>query len=119
MARRKNEDEQPRRRRPPARTPRARENQLISLAYDRVEDRMRTGEASAQEYSHFLKAGSTREYLEQERIAMQSQLDRAKIEQMAALERRESLFKDAIRAMKSYQGEEPLPEDDDDDYYDD
>lgn len=118
MARRKEEDPTPRRRRPPARTPRARENQLISLAYDRVEERIRNGEASAQEYTHFLKMGSSREKLEQERIAMQSQLDRARIESMEAMERREELFGKAIRAMRSYQGEEPDPEDEDD-YYDD
>lgn len=118
MARRKEEDAQPRRRRPPARSPRAAENRLISLAYEKVEDRIRNGEASAQEYTHFLKMGSSREKLEQERISMQSQLDRERIESMRALERREELFGAAIKAMRSYQGQEPEPEDEDD-YYDD
>lgn len=118
MARRKEEDDTPRRRRPPARTQRARENQLISLAYDRVEERLTRGEASAQEYSHFLKAGSSREKLEQARIEMQSRLDQARIDSMEAMERREQMFGEAIRAMRSYQGEEPMP-DEEDDFYDD
>lgn len=110
------DDEQPRRRRPPARTMRARENQIISLAYDRVEARIERGEASAQEYTHFLKMGSSREKLEQARIAMETEVGRSKIEMMKSMEQRERLFKDAIRAMRSYQGAPPEDEEEDDGY---
>lgn len=50
----------------PALTPEARENQLISLAVDLVEQRLLDGTASAQEVTHFLKLGSMREKLERE-----------------------------------------------------
>ena len=39
----------------PALTPEARENQLISLATDLVEQRLLDGSASSQETRHFLK----------------------------------------------------------------
>ena len=118
MARRGEDDETPRRRRAPARTQRARENQLIALAYDRVEERLQRGEASAQEYTHFLKMGSSRERLEQQRIAMETEVGRAKIEMMESMEKRQALFEDAIKAMRSYQGAPP-GDDEEDDGYDD
>ena len=52
----------------PALTPEARENQLISIAYDLVEKRLLEGTASSQETTHFLKLGSTKERKEKENI---------------------------------------------------
>ena len=48
----------------PALTPEARENQLISLAIDLVEQRLIDGTASAQETTHFLKLASRKAKLE-------------------------------------------------------
>ena len=42
----------------PALTPEARENQMIALAVDLVEQRLLDGTASSQETTHFLKLGS-------------------------------------------------------------
>ena len=42
-------------RRPPARTPEARENQMISLAIDLAEKQLQKGTASSQVITHYLK----------------------------------------------------------------
>lgn len=100
----------PRRR---ATTPEGRENQLISLAIDRAEQQLRDGTASAQVITHYLKLGSTRERLEQERLAAEVELQQAKVQAMAATSRIEELIGDALRAFKSYSGA-PEPEEFDD-----
>lgn len=115
VARRRSNDEPPRSPRPPATTPKAREDQMVSLAYDLAEKRMEAGTASAQEVTHFLKLGSSREYLEQERLRNENALTQAKIELMASQKRQEELIADALNAMRGYQGIES-PQDDD---YDD
>ena len=86
-------------------TPEARENQLISLAVDLAERQLREGNASAQVISHYLKASSSREYLEQQRLRMEIELQQAKIEQMASMVRIEDLYEKAIGAMRNYQGD--------------
>lgn len=100
-------------RRPPATTPEARENQLIAKAYDLAEKQIEQGTASAQVISHFLKRGSSREKLEEKRLAMENELTAAKIEAMAAQQRIEELYSEALAAMSSYRGES-TPELDDD-----
>lgn len=94
----------PQRRRRPATTPEAREQQLIALAVDTVEERMRTGKASAQEYVHFLKLATEREQLEREKLRNENQLRLAQIDQMASNARLEETYKNALEAMRSYQG---------------
>lgn len=96
----------------PATTPEGRENQLVSLAVDLAERQLREGTASAQVISHFLKLGSTREELEQERLRHENELTRVKIESLASAQRTEELYKQALQAMRSYAGQDPLPEDD-------
>jgi len=99
-------------RRPPATTPEARENQLISLAHDLAEEQIRAGTASAQVMTHFLKLGSSREKLEQYRIAQDNMLTAARIKDIEAKASIEALYKDALAAMSSYQGREPTKESD-------
>jgi len=103
-------------RRPPATTPEGRENQLISLAVDLAEKQILDGTASAQVISHFLKLGSTRERLEQQRLVQEVKLTQAKIEAMASAGRIEELYTEAIAAMRSYGGK--LSRSDFDDYDD-
>lgn len=93
----------PSRRTAPATTPEGRENQLVSLAHDLVEQRLRDGTASATETVHFLKLGSTRERLEQERLGAEVKLQLAKIESLGSQARMEELTAKAINAMRSYQ----------------
>lgn len=103
-------------RRPPATTPEARENQLIAKAVDLAEKQLVDGSASAQVISHYLKLGSSREKLEQERLSEEIELQKAKREAMASAVRVEELYGAAIAAMRSYAGQEPLPTPEQDDY---
>lgn len=88
----------------PAETLEGRENQLISLATDLAERQMIDGSASAQVITHFLKLGTTREQLEQERLHRENLLLSAKVEQIASQQRIEELYGEALRAMKQYSG---------------
>jgi hypothetical protein len=101
----------------PAMTPEGRENQLISLAYDRAEKQMREGTASSQVITHFLKMGSTREKLEQQRLQHENLLLSAKRDQIASSGRMEELYSEAIKVMKVYSGQEPVRDDADEDVY--
>lgn len=102
-------------RRPPATTPEARENQLIAAAVDLAEKQILKGTASSQVVTHYLKLGSSREKLEQERLAKENELLTAKAEAMASQKRVEELYEGAIAAMRSYAGHEPVDQDDYDD----
>lgn len=112
MAPRKRENPAQTRRRPPATTPEARENQLISAAVELAEKQIRNGTASSQIITHYLKMGSSREKLEQERIAHENALLQVKKEAMESAKRVEDLYKTALDAMRSYAGQDPLPMDD-------
>jgi hypothetical protein len=95
----------PRRR---AKTPELREQQLSAAAYDLAEQQIYAGTASAQVITHFLKAGSSRDHLEKERIRGEVELQKAKMEQMASSARIEELYIGAMNAMRSYQGQPPI-----------
>ena len=94
------------RRRAPAQTPEARENQMIALAMDRVEDRMLNGKASAQEYIYFLKIASTKSQLELEKLRNENELLKAKADALESAKKTEELYRDAIKAMRAYSGAE-------------
>lgn len=117
MASRRVNDNKPKTsRRPPATTPEAQENRLISKAVSLAERQLEDGSASAQVVTHFLKLGSSREKLEQERLALESSLLEAKREAMASAARVEELYGEAIAAMRRYNGQDPIePVDDFDD----
>lgn len=82
----------------------ARENQLINLAMNTAEERMRNGTASSQEIVHFLKLGSSLVQLQKKEIAQRVELDKAKIKAYESAEEYKKLYEDAIAAMRSYQG---------------
>ena len=98
---------------PPARTPEARENQLISLAVDLAEKQLREGTASAQVITHYLRLGTTRERVEREILEEQKKLLEAKTESLQSQKRTEELYKKALDAMRVYSGggstDEDLP----------
>jgi hypothetical protein len=96
----------------PATTPEGRETQLVSLAYDLVEKRIREGTATSQETTHFLKLGSSREQLEQQRLRYENQLTETKIAALESQKRVEELYRNALDAMRTYSGQEPLDRDD-------
>ena len=99
--------------RPAATTLDGREQQLVALAVDEAERQIRAGTASAQVVTHFLKLGSTREKLEQERIAHENELLVAKREALASQARVEELYSKALGAMRQYSGQDPIGEYDD------
>lgn len=90
----------------PATTPTGRENQLISLAIDLAERQLSNGTAAAQVITHYLKLGSTRERLEQEKIHRENLLLSAKIDAIASGKKVEELYELALKAMKMYSGQE-------------
>ena len=92
------------RRRPPATTPEARENQMISAAIDLAEKQLLEGTASSQVITHFLKLGSTKERIENEIRAEQKKLVVAKTESIQSAKRIEELYTEALSAMKTYSG---------------
>lgn len=97
-------------RRQPAVTEEGRENQLVSLAIDLAEKQLEAGTASSQVITHYLKLGSTREKLEQERLHRENLLLDSKVEMMASAKRVDELYEAALNAMRSYAGraeEEP------------
>lgn len=88
----------------PADTPQGREAQLTSLAYDLVEQRLLDGTATAQETVFFLKAGSQREQLEQQKILNENLLLDARRYKMEQDARTEQLMSDALAAFRFYSG---------------
>lgn len=88
----------------PALTPEGRENQMISLAVDLVEQRLRDGTASAQETVHFLKLASRKAKLEAERAELENELIKAKTQAIHDQADLKILYKEAIDAMRRYSG---------------
>lgn len=93
------------RKRRPALTPEARENQLISLAVDLAEQQLIDGTASSQVITHYLKLGSTKEKLEKQILEEQRKLLEAKTEALQSAKRVEELYENALNAMRSYSGQ--------------
>ena len=91
---------------PPAMSLEARENQLIALAYDVAEERLRNGTATSQEVTHFLKLGSTKDRIEKEIMEKQKILITAKTEALQSQRRLEELFSDAMEAFRKYSGDD-------------
>lgn len=93
-----------------ASTPDERESQMIDLADRLAEKQLREGTASAQVITHYLKLGSSRERLEQDKLVLETELVKAKTEAIASQAKTEELFANAIKAMRAYQGEGSTPE---------
>ncbi len=89
----------------PALTPEARENQMISLAMDLVERRLIEGTASSQETTYFLKRGSAKEQLEMDRLREENKLLKAKTKALESSEEIKTLYENAIRAFRNYNGQ--------------
>lgn len=102
---------------PPALTLAGREAQLIAASYDLAEKRILEGTASSQEVTHFLKAGSSKTQLEITKLREENELLRAKTKSLEAQVNNEALLEKALRAFRSYRGEE-VDEGEDDEYQD-
>lgn len=91
-------------RRAPATTPEARENQITNAAYNLAEQQILAGTASSQVITHFLKAGSMRNRAEMDKLKQENELMKAKIEALENGTASEEMYKAALNAMRSYQG---------------
>ncbi len=89
----------------PARSPEARENQMISLAIDLAEKQLMEGTASSQVITHFLKLGSTKEKIEKEILEKQKELISAKTESLQSAKRMEEMYEKAMVAIREYRGD--------------
>lgn len=97
-----------------AQTPEERENYLISLALDRVEERMLNGTASGQEYVQFIRMASSKARAENEKLKLELDLVRAKTDNLRLQQRNEELYFNALAAFKRYSG---ANDDDEEDIY--
>lgn len=88
----------------PATTPEGRENQMIALAMDLAEKRLRDGTASNQLIVEFVKRGATKTLLEKEIMEEQKEMLKAKTEQLKMAKNIEELYSKALKAMQSYSG---------------
>lgn len=93
------------RKRRPALTPEARENQMISLAVDLAEKQLQEGTASSQVITHFLKLATAKERIEREILEKQKDLITAKTEALQSAKRVEELYTNALNAMRNYSGQ--------------
>jgi len=98
----------------PARTPEARQNQLISMAYDLAEERLRNGTASSAEIVQLMKWGSQKERQELELTKKKMELMQAKTEALQSAKHIEELYGEAIAAFRRYNGVFDEGEEDDD-----
>ena len=94
------------RRRSPALTPEARENQLIAAATNLAEKQILEGTASSQVITHYLRLGSTKARLENEKLRTENQLLEAKIEDLQSKKQSQELYAQALAAMRAYSGQE-------------
>jgi hypothetical protein len=98
--------------RAPAKSIEARENQLIAMANDLAEKQIAAGTATSQVITHYLKLGSVRAQLEAEQLRKQNELLEAKIEALKSAKRTEELIEEALAAMRSYTGKEETYDED-------
>jgi hypothetical protein len=106
MASKRKDNSESKSTRPPSTTLEGRENQMISLAVDLAEKQLREGTASAQVINHYLRLGTTREKLEQQKLQKENELLQIRADAIASAARIEELYSVAITAMRSYAGHE-------------
>lgn len=87
-----------------ARTPEARENQLINLAIDLAEKQLSEGTASAMVITHYIKMASMKEKLEREKLEKEIEHLKAKTEAYEAGRRSDEKYERALRAFSLYSG---------------
>lgn len=103
---------------PPASTLEGREDQLIAAAFDLVETRIRAGTASAQETVHFVRLGSRKNKLEEDKLRAENEVLKSRVKQMESTKSQEDLLEKALRAFKGYSGEEAIEDGEGYDDYD-
>ena len=74
------------------------------LAMDLAEQQLRDGTASSQLITEFVKRGSDKSRLENEKLRKENELLRAKTEAIESAKEVESLYREALDAMRDYSG---------------
>lgn len=95
----------------PANSPEARRQELIALAYDNAEKKLRDGTASSQLIVTLLKDDTAEARLSQEIMELNKELLKAKTEAIQSAKRVEELYANALSAMREYRGDEVDDED--------
>lgn len=90
----------------PVTTAEARQEQMIMLAYDLVQQRLLDGTATSQETTHFLKLASAKERLDLEKAKVEIELAKAKIKTLEEEQNRAQVYEEALKAFRSYQGDD-------------
>lgn len=93
-----------------SRTPKGKENYLISLAIEMVEEQLLNGTASSQVLTHFLKLATTKEKLENEKLRSDLRVAEAKIKAIQSADEIKELYNKALQAMNRYSGGEEIDE---------
>ncbi len=88
----------------PARTAEERENQLINLAVDLAERKLKDGTASSQIITTLLGLATSKAKLELERIKSDLKVAEAKVRQIELQEDSKDMYEKAIEAFKTYSG---------------
>lgn len=86
--------------------PASREQQMIGLAVNLAEQKLRDGTATSQIIEHYLKLATTRAAMEIQLMEQDLKLKEAKTAAIEADQRAEQRYLDAINAMRRYNGEE-------------
>lgn len=97
----------------PSRSVEGREKQLINLAVNLAEEKLRNGTASSQIITAFLNMGTTRYELENEKLKSDLRVAEAKIKSMENQSDYGQLLDKALSAFKGYQGEDEFDDYDD------
>lgn len=85
-------------------TEEARRNNLINLAYDLAERRLREGTATAQEITYLLRLSGPKADLQYEIMRSQQKLLDAKTKSIESMEAQNDMYQQAIEAMRIYSG---------------
>ena len=98
----------------PGLTPEARNSQLMSMATDLAEQKLRDGTAPTQIIVHYLRMATEKDKLEREILRKQEELMEAKRQNLQSQKRYEDLVSNALEAMRRYSGNSGSDEDDSD-----
>lgn len=90
---------------PPARTRERRVQQLVNMAENLIEERMRLGTASPTETVAIMRLGTELEQANIERVREHTEYLRAQKEKARSETVREEMFQKAMEAMSRYSGE--------------
>lgn len=89
----------------------SREKQMIDLAMDAVEERIRSGKASASEYVHFLKLGTENAKLEREKLVNENKLLEAKTQNITEAAEVKEIVEKAMKYFAVYSGDVDVEDD--------